>query len=208
MMSETVLSDRSSFMRRMETSLGLETVSLAVVDIDDFGEVNSQHGRDSADALLVALGQRLETLAAEQGGFAARTGGDEFAVALIGKSLEAAFLLMEDLRRDAGPLFRSTLGESSDKLVPTISVGVANYPRDALTAADLAKRTDQAIWQAKEGGRNQVALPAPEDMVLKSNYYTPSQLGRLKKLAESRKQKESILLREALDELLRKYDLE
>ncbi len=63
------------------------------------------------------------------------------------------------------------------------------------------------MFQAKEAGQNSVGLPGREEMVLRSCYYTTSQVARLKKLAEKLKKEESVLLREALDDLLRKYDI-
>ena len=68
------------------------------------------------------------------------------------------------------------------------------------------RKADLALYAAKEQGGDAVALAPGDEMVLKSSYYTASQLGRLKALAERQKKKESVLLREALDELLRKYD--
>jgi diguanylate cyclase len=71
----------------------------------------------------------------------------------------------------------------------------------------LMRQADHALYQAKESGRNAVGLPAREEMVLRSCYYNTAQIARLKKLAEGLKKKESVLLREALDDLLRKYDV-
>jgi predicted signal transduction protein with EAL and GGDEF domain len=88
-----------------------------------------------------------------------------------------------------------------------LSIGLANYPRDVQSAADLLSRADQALWSAKQAGRNAVALPSSEEMVLKTCHYTRAQVGRLKMLAEKRGAKESTLLREALDDLLRKHDV-
>lgn len=79
--------------------------------------------------------------------------------------------------------------------------------RDAKDPDGLRQQAAQALYQAKEAGRNGVALPSREEMVLRSCSYTTSQVARLKKLAEQVKKKESVLLREALDDLLRKYDV-
>lgn len=79
-------------------------------------------------------------------------------------------------------------------------------PRDAKTSSELLKKAGDALWAAKDQGGDAVALAPGDEMVLKSSYYTAAQLGRLRSLAERTKKKESVLLREALDELLRKYD--
>ena len=70
----------------------------------------------------------------------------------------------------------------------------------------LLNAADAALLSAKEGGRDQVALPSNEEMVLKSCYYPSAGLKKLKALAERQGQRESYLLREALTDLLRKYD--
>jgi diguanylate cyclase len=68
------------------------------------------------------------------------------------------------------------------------------------------RTADAALTAAKESGRNQVALPPNEEMVMKSCYYTGAGVRKLRALAERLNRKESTLLREALDDLLRKYD--
>ena len=103
------------------------------------------------------------------------------------------------------------LDESLAAAVPaglrcTASIGVANAPRDAKTADDLRRKAELALHAAKEQGGDAVGLTPGEDMVLRSSYYNVAQLGRLRSLAERLKKKEAVLLREALDDLLRKYD--
>ncbi len=88
----------------------------------------------------------------------------------------------------------------------TASIGVANYPRDAKNADELARKAGLALYAAKEQGGDAVSLTPGENMILRSSYYAAPQLGRLRTLAERMKKKEAALLREALDDLLRKYD--
>jgi len=88
-----------------------------------------------------------------------------------------------------------------------VTIGVAQYPRDAKDARGLLQAADAALATAKESGRNQVALPPNEEMVMKSCYYPASSMRRLRALAERLGRKDSPLLREALDDLFRKYDV-
>jgi len=88
----------------------------------------------------------------------------------------------------------------------TASIGVASAPRDAKTLHDLRLKADLALHAAKEQGGNTVGLTPSDEMVLKSSYYGRAQLARVKALASASGRKEAILLREALDDLLRKYD--
>ena len=182
-----------------------EAVSLALIDMDNFKTVNDTHGHTAGDVLLKALGRKLAEVAEGLSGFAGRLGGDEFALALPGMQLEHAFLQMERFRADVAAQERIMPDVPEYRL--GISIGLANHPRDVQSAADLLSRADQALWSAKQAGRNAVALPPSEEMVLKTCHYTRAQVGRLKILAEKRGVKESTLLREALDDLLRKHDV-
>jgi diguanylate cyclase len=181
------------------------TATVGVLDADNFKELNDEHGYAAGDVLLTVVGTRLRELAEGAGGVAGRLGGDEFAVVLPGLPLEAGFLQLERFRAELAA--QEGLVPGAPGYRPSISIGVANYPRDVRAAGELLARADQALWAAKEAGRNQVALPAVEEMVLKTCYYTTAQIGRLKRLAEKRGATESSLLREALDDVLRKYDV-
>jgi len=118
------------------------------------------------------------------------------------------------LRVDGGRRCGSALGRvggdefSVSPLGPrcTASIGVASAPRDAKTLHDLRRKADLALHAAKEQGGDTVGLTPSDEMVLKSSYYGQAQLARLKALAERQRKKEAVLLREALDDLLRKYD--
>lgn len=196
--------DRGEFKEFLKKAMQAEdTVSLCLLDVDQFLEVNEEHGDEVGDQLLILLAEALRESAESNGWTVGRIGGDEFAVYMPGASLEKAFLQAEGLRvelvrraESAFPAFK-----------PTFSAGVANYPRDAKETAGLMRQAEHALYQAKEAGRNTVGLPAREEMVMRSCYYNTTQLSRLKKLAEGLKKKESVLLREALDDLLRKYDV-
>ena len=202
----TGVDSATRFRERLDRAIEQEeTVSLALIDLDNFKGLNDTHGHKAGDSLLEAVGRRLRQLAEDTDGFAGRLGGDEFAVVLPSVPLENAFLRLERFRSEV--VAERGLIPSLPDYCLTLSVGLASYPRDVQSAGDLLSRADQALWSAKQTGRNTVALPPSEDMVLKSCHYTRAQVGRLKNLAEKRNAKESALLREALDDLLRKYDV-
>ncbi len=75
-----------------------------------------------------------------------------------------------------------------------------------LTYRRSIKHSDRARYAAKEQGGDSVGRTPSEGMVLKSSCYSAARLGRLKGRAERLKKKEAVFLREALDDLLRKYD--
>jgi diguanylate cyclase (GGDEF)-like protein len=177
--------------------------ALLLLDLDNFHQVNVQAGRETGDKVLRAAMAVLKKWAEPGDWRVGRIGGDEFALFGAGTSLETAFLRAEKLRTELD----AALAKATPKgLKVTASIGVAAAPRDAKTHAELMRQADLALYAAKEQGADTVALAPGDEMVLKSSYYTAAQLGRLKGLAERQKKKESVLLREALDELLRKYD--
>ena len=178
------------------------TTSLLQTDLDRFHELNLEAGREVGDRVLDAVVRAIGEAAAKDGWTAARIGGDEFALLAPGLPLEAAFLRAERLRV---ALDEAIAGELPEGVRCSASVGVVNVPRDAKTAEDLLRKAQLALHSAKEQGGGRVGLTPGDEMTLKSSYYGVAQLARLKTLAERTSKKESVLLREALDDLLRKY---
>ena len=133
-------------------------MSILLVDIDAFKDINDAAGHDAGDALLREVGARLARLAGDRMGLA-RLGGDEFAILLqdhagVGESLAVADAVAGAL---AAPfVFR---GRS---LACRASVGVACFPDHAGDAQELMKSADLALVAAKEqsGGRAAVYRPA------------------------------------------------
>jgi diguanylate cyclase len=179
---------------------GSDGVALAFIDLDYFKEVNDTYGHRAGDEVLRTIAVVLNTAAP---GMAFRIGGDEFGILLRDTTLEQAFLRMEAIRLQIAAL---PLPELPSKHRVAATIGVAQYPRDAKDSRELHSATDAALASAKESGRNQVCLPPSEKMVMKSCYYPESTLRKLKALAERLQRKESQLLREALEDILRKYD--
>ncbi|KIL41716.1 hypothetical protein SD70_04910 [Gordoniibacillus kamchatkensis] len=180
-----------------------DIVALTLLDVDRFEEINDKYGHEEGDRVLVGVAELLRD---NFPGQSYRVSGDEYAVLLPGVSLEQAFLRMEAVRASAfasQDKYRSAANRGHQV---SITAGVAQFPRDAKDAASLMRAADAALNSAKENGRNQVGLPPNEEMVMKSCYYPSTMVRRLKLLSEKLKKKESFLLREALTDLLRKYD--
>lgn len=181
-------------------------IALVLLDVDNFGEINALFGAEAGDWVLNAVAELLVGAAkAGQNAQAVRVSGDEFGLLLPGLSIEQTFLRMEKLRGDWEQKSKTFLTLPEGRPL-TVSIGVAQAPRDGKTVADLFKAAEAALLAAKEAGRNQVALAPTEEMVMKSCYYASGSVRRLKTLAEKENRKESVLLREALGDLLRKYD--
>lgn len=120
-------------------------LSLAIIDVDDFKEVNDAHGHVRGDMVLAEFARLLGYLRAHDRAF--RVGGDEFAVILTETSLDEAVAAMERLR---------TAVESSLEL-STVSIGVACTDQDGFDLDLLKEHADSAMYEAKGAGKNQVA---------------------------------------------------
>lgn len=177
--------------------------SLMHLDLDGLLDLNQAHGRDAGDKAIRASLSVLTKWAGQEGWILGRIGGDEFSIFAPGVPLETAFLRADRIRLELDAAMAKQLPKGARC---TASVGVASAPRDAKTPHDLKRKADLALHAAKEQGGDAVGLTPGDEMVLKSSYYGQAQLARLKALAERQKTKEAVLLREALDDLLRKYD--
>lgn len=180
-------------------------VALALLDVDHFMDINSQFGHDVGDHVLKTLADILKEEISENNVF--RVSGDEFAVVLGDYSLEQGFLKMESVRAVV-QASQDRFNQLAEERIPVVSVtvGVAQFPRDGKDENALMRAANAALMSAKESGRNQVSLPPNEEMVMKTCYYPATMVRQLKTLAEKLKKKESILFREALTDLIRKYD--
>lgn len=136
-------------------------LSLILVDLDHFKHVNDTHGHPVGDEVLrdmaVLLGEGLRS-----SDFPARYGGEEFVVILPHTSREQAALLAERLRqRVAERVFRAGTAKAGLKL--TVSAGVASLAPGG-TPQDLVLLADQALYVAKNSGRNRVVLAGPQSL--------------------------------------------
>lgn len=182
-----------------------EPLSVFLLDIDRFNEINNDYGHRAGDEILMRLAHILERNFKEVG-VVGRTGGDEFLVILPGQRADSAFILAEEVRRlvEDGEI-AATVGVHNYTLRYRISGGIATYPGDASERVDLLRKADEALYRSKRIGRNRISLPASAQMVTKTSHYTQIQLERLADLARKQDRTEAFLLREALDDLLRKY---
>ena len=145
---------------------GVFTVAMA--DIDHFKAVNDRFGHDVGDQVLRMVAGRLATV---PGGRAFRYGGEEFAIVFAGKSREQARPVLEALREAVAAASFTLRGEDRPKRKPkaplrparqpgqitvTISIGAAEGGARAGRAAAVLKAADEALYRAKQAGRNRV----------------------------------------------------
>ncbi len=131
-------------------------VSVMLVDIDHFKQVNDTLGHEAGDKVLKSVAERL-TRGLRALDHAARWGGEEFVILMPGAGLSEAEAAAERLRRRIG---KSPVKlESGQEVSVTASFGVAQLLSDE-TSNDLLRRADVALYQAKTDGRNRVEAAA------------------------------------------------
>lgn len=130
-------------------------LGLVLVDVDLFKQYNDVFGHLCGDDCLRGLAGRIAAIVDESGGIASRFGGEEFAVILPDASLERVFELGEQIRCSAAGL--ALKHPCSPTGVQTVSVGVATVvPQSGEAVLTLLTLADQALYNAKLAGRNQV----------------------------------------------------
>ena len=125
-------------------------LSLIVIDCDDFKEINDRAGHEFGDALLQEVAEVLAR-AVPPGAAASRLGGDEFVVMLPGAGVDEA--------AELGGRIRAVLADGlTDAGYPLrVSAGISTYPFDGGTPSMLLRTADQALYAAKNAGKDQVA---------------------------------------------------
>ncbi|TAL29520.1 MAG: diguanylate cyclase [Alphaproteobacteria bacterium] len=132
-----------------------QPVSLLVLDIDHFKKFNDTQGHDAGDAVLVHFAQVLAK-AARKEDVAARYGGEEFVLLLPNASAEMAEKRGNEICA-ATHAMKVSLGKGQIGAV-TVSIGVATYPYSGAKPDDIITKADEALYEAKHNGRNQVRV--------------------------------------------------
>src|SRR6185312_4202330 len=158
--------------------------AVLLVDLDDFKLVNDSFGHAAGDALVVEAARRLvETV--EDASAVSRLGGDEFAILLAdldpGRGGGGTGLAADAMAERARAALRAPAEIDGTEIYCPASVGISLYPEDAADPAELLKRADTALFQAKAAGRDgQRRFARPSDDALEQLAMT----GRLRRAIE------------------------
>jgi diguanylate cyclase (GGDEF)-like protein len=151
----TGLPNRILLNDRLERSLlqaqrNKSLVALLYIDFDHFKQINDSLGHDVGDTLLQEVGNRLKECLRQQD-TVARLGGDEFILLLpeITSQEDAGTLALKLLEK-----IRPTFFIDQHEINITLSIGIALYPHDAKDGKGLMKCSDEALYRAKNAGRN------------------------------------------------------
>ncbi len=158
-----------SVMNRLRQG-GDQPVSLLMIDIDHFKNINDTYGHAAGDKVLHEIAIRI--LRNIRGfDLAARYGGEEFVVVMPDTPIEVAIAVADRLcKRMANE--QVALSGSGDKITLTLSIGVAVSHKGQKTSEDLLKEADEAMYEAKRLGRNQI-VPKPADGAWKTSEALP-----------------------------------
>jgi diguanylate cyclase (GGDEF)-like protein len=134
-----------------------EPLTLIMIDLDRFKDINDRHGHVTGDAVLAAVGSLLRRSLRESD-IAARYGGDEFSIILPATPKTEAWVVAEKLRGEMQEL--RVLDIDADDLVIRASLGVASYSGGHEGSVQLLEAADAALYRAKNSGRDRVELAA------------------------------------------------
>jgi diguanylate cyclase (GGDEF)-like protein len=131
-------------------------LGLVMIDVDGFKEINDVHGHAAGDQVLERIGDHLRA-SCRGSDLPCRYGGDEFVVVMAGAGAE---VMAERVAGWLAQVAAITFRGHGDFRV-TFSAGVASYPKHAETPDGLLRAADEAVYAAKEAGRNRVNIAVP-----------------------------------------------
>ncbi|MBI5244004.1 MAG: GGDEF domain-containing protein [Elusimicrobia bacterium] len=128
------------------------TFCLMLLDIDHFKSLNDAYGHPFGDQVLCRIGEILRASVYETD-FVARYGGEEFAILLPRADPSGVLRKAETLRKSVES---EAFELATQQIKTTISIGIAHFPRDGGSVEEIVRQADQALYRAKETGRNRV----------------------------------------------------
>jgi len=134
-----------------------ESLAVVLIDIDKFKEYNDNYGHTSGDTCLEAVARVLENSLKRKTDFVARYGGDEFVAVLPNTDLKGAQLVAETMRSN---LELTQMEHAYSNVSPLVSITLGIYaeiPQDGMTLERAVQLADQALYTAKDMGRNCIA---------------------------------------------------
>jgi two-component system cell cycle response regulator len=141
-----------------QASTRAKPLALMILDIDFFKSINDTYGHDAGDDVLREFAVRIRK-SIRGIDLACRYGGEEFVIVMPETGLDVAGMVAERLRRSiAGETF--AVNKGTKRIDVTISIGLATLDNKDEPVADVLKRADMALYQAKHDGRNRVVSTA------------------------------------------------
>lgn len=127
------------------------TLSLLMIDIDNFKNYNDRFGHTAGDIVLKSISKVLQRF--KDGGIVARYGGEEFSILLLETSKEKAERIADDIRK---AIKKEIIELRRLETHVTVSIGVATFPEDAKVQDGLISKADERLYMAKREGKDRV----------------------------------------------------
>ncbi|MDD3192221.1 MAG: GGDEF domain-containing protein, partial [Bacilli bacterium] len=155
----TGLSSKEAFEKLLKTTIqnakkSQSNLSLLMIDIDNFKELNDHYGHLYGDEILKKVAQVMQD-SIRKHDLSFRFGGDEFAIILPGINRDFAKIVANRIIREVNEIHQ-TVG-SKDELSIHISIGISEW-EEGISFIELIQKADKALYTAKTSGKNQVQL--------------------------------------------------
>ncbi|ERI92987.1 diguanylate cyclase domain protein [Clostridiales bacterium oral taxon 876 str. F0540] len=141
-----------------ETKASKQSLSLMLIDVDNFKEYNDNYGHLAGDYCLQMIAKTLQSVVKDSSSFVARYGGDEFVAVFPNTSSESVFAVAETMKRYINDLnIVHEFSKVSNRI--TLTFGIASViPDENLSISSLKYFADKALYIAKQNGRNTIAV--------------------------------------------------
>ena len=140
-----------------------ENLSVAMIDIDKFKNVNDTYGHLAGDAVIKMVANVVNSFAKKYKGVACRYGGEEFLLILPDKSVEDAYTTVCEMH---DTIRCSEVEFEQYRIHVNSSIGIASYPETTKTVHELLSKSDEAMYYGKEHGRGVVIIDGREEETL------------------------------------------
>lgn len=156
----TGLPNRELFIDRLQTALTRSEVddagypSVIIIDIDQFSDINDNFGLAIGDSVLLAVSRRLARMTRPQD-TVARIGGDQFAMMLIS---EEDTVKVENIATAILRTLKSAIPIGDEEVFLSASIGIAHFEEEQISAEDLLRQSETALYDAKRKGGNEISV--------------------------------------------------
>lgn len=156
----TGILNRRGLLERLQSELSLyyrhnSRLSALMIDADHFKKINDQYGHNVGDQVLIKLAKTIQERL-RNGDFVGRWGGEEFIAVLPMTTVEGAAVFAESLRQNIEQIVLEN--DSQIKISVTVSIGVGALKKDDVSIEKFIQRIDEALYEAKRGGRNRIVV--------------------------------------------------
>jgi diguanylate cyclase (GGDEF)-like protein len=131
-----------------------QPMAVFMMDMDGLKKMNDTHGHFVGANSIATVGRRLGGIVQTSNGVVSRFGGDEFSAFVPNADKEQAFAIGEQMRK---AVVEQPITRDQITVNPSISIGFAVYPNDGDLLEELTRKADDALYRAKDAGRNRVS---------------------------------------------------